>query len=371
MKLREGWMKIFLVMAISVLTLACSKEKKKELHAGHTDKHSSMLTISAQDRLLANIRSGRAEVKNIFETTTLVGTSAIDERKVDVITSRVRGRIDELYVKNPGDYVRKGQAIYGIYSEELLADEHDFLLAIDQFNSAISQKEIAGQLLEAARKKLVLWTLSPSQIKALEHSKRANPIIRFYAESNGYIIGLPIRAGEYVEVGTPVLKLADFNSLWVETQVYSEEVKYLRQNPSLQIEFEAYPNEMFTGKIVFDNPTLEEDQKVNLVRVQVMNPAKKLKPGMMAYLYLKRNEKKTLVIPKSALLMESMISVWVETNDGMFEQRMVTVGMENKQDVEILSGIRPGEKVVVSGAFFLKSESLVRQSGGSMGGMKM
>lgn len=371
MKFDERWKKIFMLTAISVVALACSKEKKQNPHAGHSDKHSNMLTISAQDRLLANITSGPAEVKNIFETTTLIGITAIDERKTDVITSRVRGRIDELYVRNPGDYVRKGQAIYGIYSEELLADEQDFLLAIDQFNIAISQKEIAGQLLKAARRKLLLWTLSPSQINALEHSKRTTPIIRFYAESNGYIIGLPVREGEYVEVGTPVLKLADFNSLWVETQVYSGEVKYLRQNPSLQIEFEAYPNEMFEGKIVFDNPTLEEDQKVNLVRVLVLNPAKKLKPGMMAYLYLKRNEKKTLVIPKSALLMESMISVWVENTDGMFEERMVEVGMENKQEVEILSGIRAGEKVVISGAFFLKSESLIRQSGGGMGGMKM
>jgi len=169
MKFDERWKKIFMVTAILVVALACSKEKKQDPHSGHSDKHSNMLTISAQDRLLANIRSSRAEVKNIFETTTLVGTSAIDERKVDVITSRVRGRIDELYVRNPGDYVRKGQAIYGIYSEELLADEQDFLLAIDQFNSAISQKEIAEQLLEAARKKLLLWTLSPNQIKALKN----------------------------------------------------------------------------------------------------------------------------------------------------------------------------------------------------------
>ncbi|MBY0427112.1 MAG: efflux RND transporter periplasmic adaptor subunit, partial [Cytophagales bacterium] len=110
---------------------------------------------------------------------------------------------------------------------------------------------------------------------------------------------------------------------------------------------------------------------VNLVRVQVHNKDNKLKPGMMAYLYLKRNGKKALVIPKSALLMESTISVWVENKDGMFEQRMVTLGIENKKEVEILSGIDPGEKVVISGAFFLKSESVVRKGGGDMGGMKM
>ena len=81
--------------------------------------------------------------------------------------------------------------------------------------------------------------------------------------------------------------------------------------------------------------------------------------------------KKALVIPKSALLLESTISVWVEDKDGMFESRMVTIGIENKKEVEILSGIKPGEMVVVSGAYFLKSESVIRKGGGDMGGMKM
>ncbi|MBY0425645.1 MAG: efflux RND transporter periplasmic adaptor subunit, partial [Cytophagales bacterium] len=242
MQAREILIKLFWVMLIHGLIISCSPEKKKEIQKEHTDRHSDMLVISDQDRLLANITTSSAEVKNISEMTILVGKTAIDEQKVEVITSRVRGRVDVLYVKNPGEYIQKGQAIYGIYSEELLADENDFLLAIDQYKNAISQKEIALQLLEAARKKLLLWTLTEGQIKALENSKKATPLIKFYAPYSGYAIELPVREGEYVEVGAPILKLADFSSLWIETQVYSDEIHFLKQNPSLQIEFEAYPN---------------------------------------------------------------------------------------------------------------------------------
>lgn len=362
---------IFLVTAIIMLVISCSSEKKKEIQEEPTGKHSNMLSISDKDRLLANIKSESALVKTISEMTTLIGKTAIDEQKVEVIASRVKGRVDELFVVNPGEYVVRGQTIYSIYSEELLADQNDYLRAIEQYNKAISQKEIAKQILEAARKKLLLWTITESQLKEIEISKKATPLMKFYSPNNGIVLELPVREGEYVEIGTPILKIADLSSLWVETQLYTDEIKYLEQNPSLLIEFENYPNEMFEGVIVFDNPSLEEDQKVNLIKVQVNNINNKLKPGMMAYLYLKRNEKKALVIPKSALLLESTTSVWVEDIDGMFEQRMVKTGIENKKEVEILSGIKPGEKVVVSGAYYLKSESVIRKGGGDMGGMKM
>ena len=362
---------IFLVTTVIILIISCSSEKKKEIQEESTGKHSNMLSISDKDRLLANIKSESALVKTISEMTTLIGKTAIDERKVEVIASHVKGRLDKLFVVNPGEYVTQGQTIYSIYSEELLSDQNDYLRAIEQYNNSIAQKDIAKQLLEAARKKLLLWTITEAQIKEIETTKKVTPLMKFYSPNSGYLVELPAREGEYVDIGTPILKIADLSSLWIETQLYSDEIKYLVQNPSLLVEFESYPNEMYKGAIVFDNPSLEDDQKVNLIRVQVNSNNNKLKPGMMAYLYLKRNEKKALVIPKSALLLESTTSVWVEDNDGMFEQRMVKTGIENKKEVEILSGIKPGEKVVVSGAYYLKSESVIRKGGGDMGGMKM
>lgn len=357
-----------ILFALGMLS-SCSTQEKKEIMKDHNMP--GMILISNNDRLLANIRTEEAVVKNISEVTTLVGKTAIDERQVSVLTARVKGRLDELFIRNPGEYVSKGETVYSIYSEELLADENDDLTALEQYEKAVTQKAMAAELLAAARKKLSRWTLTENQIKELEQSKKITPLIRFYSPHSGYLMELPVREGEYVDVGAPLLKLSDLNTLWIETQVYSNEVKYLKQNPAIQIEFETFPNETFKGEIVFDNPTLEDNKKINLVRIQVQNASHKIKPGMMVYIYLKRNEKKALVIPKSALLMESSISVWIEVDDRMFEQRMVTVGIDNKKEIEILSGLKQGEKVVVSGAFYLKSESVIQQGGGTMGGMKM
>ena len=145
--------------------LSCKPEMKMEPAAPSTrDEHEGMLTLTEGERLLSGIKSDSARVKNISEVTTLVGKTAFDERLVNVLTARVGGRLDELYVRNPGEFLKKGQPVYAIYSEELLAAENDFLLALDKFNSAVAQKEIARLLLDAARKKLALWKIGRAHV---------------------------------------------------------------------------------------------------------------------------------------------------------------------------------------------------------------
>lgn len=356
-------------MALLIATLSCSSPDKQE--QGDEGPMGTMIMLSKKDQLLANIKTEEAVIKVLAEMTTRVGKAALDERKVELLTSRASGRLDELFVRSPGEYVHKGQAVYAMYSEALLADENDYLLALEQYETAITQKNMAAEMLAAAKKRLSRWTLTENQILELGRTKRTSPLITFYCPYSGYTIELLVREGEYVSIGTPLLKLSELNTLWVETQVYTNEVYDLYQSPSVQIAFEPFPDEMVTGELAFDNPLLEQDEKVNLVRFTVPNEGRRIKPGMMAYVYWRRNGKRTLVVPKSALLVESHLSVWVEVDEGMFEQRMITTGRENKVEVEVLSGLQPGDKVVVSGAFLLKSESLIRQGGGDMGGMKM
>lgn len=161
--------------------------------------------------------------------------------------------------------------------------------------------------------------------------------------------------GEYTEIGNPMFCLSDLNDLWIASQSYSNEINCLRQFLTLEVKFEALPGECIKGEIVYDNPRLEDNTKINLLRIKVNNQKGNYKPGMMAYVYLKRNGKETLVIPKSALLPENNILVWVENDDGMFEQRMVDIGIQNKREVEILSGLSAGDQVVTRGAFLLNS----------------
>ena len=362
--------KIYITLLILALSASCEK-KPEQAHEGHGDEHETMLSLTEQERVVANIQIDTAQVKTIFEETTLIGTAAVDERNINVISSRVKGRVDKLFVRNPGTYVKNGEPLYSIYSEELLSYENEYLLAIDENKKATTQKEITQRMVEAARRRLELWTLTEKQINELEKTRNISPLIIFYSNRSGYLSELLVREGEYAEIGSPMFRLADLNSLWIEAQLYSSEINYLRQSPTLEVEFEAFPGERIKGEIVYDNPRLEDNTKINLVRVKVNNQKGNYKPGMMAYVYLKRNRKETLVIPKSALLLENFITVWIETPDGMFEQRMVETGISNKREVEILKGLTAGDRVVTTGAYLLNSAWKVKQGGGVMEGMDM
>ncbi|TAL57156.1 MAG: efflux RND transporter periplasmic adaptor subunit [Bacteroidetes bacterium] len=355
---------------VSLFLLSCSENAiNHSEHEGH-DGTENMVILTKEEIIKANIQIDTMRVKNISEQSTLTGTVVFNETQVTIISSRVKGRLERVYVRNTGEYISKGKLLYDIYSEELLADENDYLIALELLNNAKSQKETAKQLADGARKKLLQWTITEEQIQELEKTNKPSATLSFFSHTEGYITELSVHEGEYVEIGTPIAKISDLGTMWIEVQVYGDEVKFLRQNPKLSVEFEVYPGKLFSGEIVFDNPALETNQKVNLIRVKVDNKENKLRPGMMAYIYLKRNEKRTLVIPKSSLLVEKMISVWVQTSDGMFEPRMVTTGIENKIEIEILSGLKEGDIVVISGAFLLKSEQTIKQSSNSMGGMQ-
>ena len=372
MKMRHSTMSICAFLSGILLIASCSSGK--EQHAAHeadnTAGNMEMITLSKQDEVYANITIDTAKVQSISEVTTLVGTTAFDERKVVVVTSRVRGRIDRLFVRNPLEPVKQGQPLYALYSEELLSLENELLNALQQREKFGAMQEVMDQLVESARQRLLLYGLTAAQVREIERSGEASSLITFYSPASGYLTELPVSQGQYVETGAPLFRIADVSALWIESQLYTSELRWLSKQPSVLVTFEAFPDETYAAVPVFVNPTVEPGQKISLVRFMIQNHGNKVKPGMMAYLSVRRNEKQALVIPKSALLIGSMTTAWVKTADGMYENRVIETGLQNKQEVEVLSGIAEGEAVVATGAYALNS-ALVLKSGSGMGGMKM
>ncbi|GAA3916721.1 efflux RND transporter periplasmic adaptor subunit [Chitinophaga oryziterrae] len=329
-----------------------------------------MVTITKRDEEYANIHIDTVRVKTMAEYSTLLGTTNFDERKITVITSRLRGRLDKLFVNNPQQQVLAGQPLYAIYSEELLSYENEYLNALQQQAEFVTMKQIVDQLVDGAKKKLLLLGLTGEQIALLETTRVASPLVTYYSPVSGTLVDLSVGEGQYVETGSPLFRLADLSAIWIEAQMYTSELKWLHEKPSVTVEFDTYPGEVFNTTAVFDNPTIEPDQKISLVRFQIISRRHQLKPGMMAYVNIRRNDRKTMVIPKSAILIGNMVTAWVKTGEGVYENRVIEPGIQNKNEVEVLHGIKVGELIVTSGAYLLNS-ALVLKKGAGMGGMKM
>ncbi|RPE07916.1 efflux RND transporter periplasmic adaptor subunit [Chitinophaga lutea] len=368
---------VFLLCLIIPGALSCTDKGTAvhdQEHGGHAEQEkrmeTNMIILSKRDEQYANIGLDTVKLKNMAEYTTLLGTTGFDERKIAVVTSRVRGRLDKLFVRDPQQMIAAGQPLYAIYSEELLSHENELLVLLQQRSQPVNAMQLE-QLIAGARKKLLLWGLTNEQIATLEKTREASPLSTFFSDAPGTLAELLVSEGQYVETGTPLFRIADLSQLWIEAQVYAGELRWMFEKPAVTAEFDAYPGEIFAVTPVFDNPVLETDKKVSLVRLLVANRKYLLKPGMMAYVNVRRNERRTLVIPKSAVLMGNMVTAWVKTGDGRYENRMIELGIQNKKEAEVRSGLKEGELVVTSGAYLLNSAWILKNGAGahSMEGM--
>ena len=346
--------------------------KVKKTNESIEGMDSTMLTLDDEKQMLANITIDTVRFTLINNQTTLTGTVSADENKLTTISSQVQGRIDRLFVRQEGEHIVNGQALYSIYSEELLADLNDYLSALQQHDKFPGQQSTVDALIQGGRKKLMLWGMTEKQIKNLESSQQASALLTYYSGYTGFVAKLLVNEGEYTQIGQPLFQIADLSSVWVETQVYTNEINYFNERTEASIRIEAFPQKIFKAKVVFENPSIEENSKINLVRFRIDNKDNMIKTGMMARVTINHHAKQTLVIPKTALLIGRMTMVWIEVMPGMFESRTVETGIENKKFVEILSGLKEGERVVTTGAYLLNSEFILKQgANSSMGGMKM
>ncbi|MDZ4846195.1 MAG: efflux RND transporter periplasmic adaptor subunit [Chitinophagales bacterium] len=336
-------------------------EKKENDHAGH---EGNFITIDKRRQELAGIETDTIKFRNIYPASTVVGTVAIDEVQVKTISSRVKGRIDKLFVKTTGVYLKSGIPLYSIYSEQLLADEKEYLTLHKKNKTINSTTHLTNEFLNAAKSKLLLWGLTEKQISELVSSGNASPLITFYSPEAGYVTEVKITEGVYVEEGSLLIKITSLNHVWVEAQVYSNELSKNTDNKSFLVYSENNPDEVYKGVLAYNNPVIEEGRRVQLLRIRVDNIKGNLIPGMMVSISPQKTTQPVLAVPKSAVLLEKMKTAWVLAHDNTFEQRMVETGVENKYWIEILSGLKQGDIVVTEGAYLISSEFILKSGAG-------
>ena len=329
--------------------------------------------LSEQQIQLGNIQTDTIRDGSIGNEIVLTGTLNFDQLKTTAVSSRVMGRIEKLYFKNSGDYVRKGSPLYDLYSEELNNAKQEYLLALEQKKTFANESTIDyEQLLQSAKNKLLLWGLTEAQITELGISRKATPLTTFYSTASGFITQLEIREGDYIMEGGTVVKLADLSTLWAEAQVYTSQMSEINAGSLATVQLPGFDGKEIKGRIEFINPEINPDTRINLIRVSIPNPNNQLKPGMPAYVVLKSPQRKTLTLPINAVLRDGKgATVWVKTGTHSFKNKMVSVGLESNDQIEITSGLNAGDIVVISGAYLLQSEYIFKKGANPMTGHDM
>ena len=378
-------MKIIWVITIGLLLLSCNDKKQDTVTQEKSEKNSmenmpgmsndvktDEIKLSEQQVQLGNILSDTINSSMMGDRIVLTATLNIDQIKTTSISARVMGRIEKLYFKNVGDHVNKGDPLFDLYSEELNNAKQELVLALERKNTLDNSLIDFDRLIQSAKYKLLLWGMNDAQIDGLVKTRKATPTTTFYSNASGYITSLELKEGESTMEGSTVMRLADLSTVWAEAQVYATQLSEIDRNGIAEVQVPDIPGKKITGKIEFFNPEINPDTRINLIRVNIPNPGNQLKPGMPAYVILKNRQHNMLSLPMDAVIRDGKgATVWIQTDKNTFQSRMVEVGMETGARIEIKSGLREGDIIVISGAYLINSEYIFKNGTNPMAGMKM
>lgn len=349
----------------------CGMKLIKVELTGNDAMSSNKIILTAAQIRLAGIQTDTIREENTRVEKTLTGTVTTDESKTDELSARVAGRIQQLFVRTVGEKVSLGQPVYTIYSEDLQEAEKEYLLARQQQKVLHNPDIDYRQLISSAENKLLLWDLSPAQIRNLAQSGKASATVTVLSKVSGTVSDIAVHEGDYVTEGSTILKTQALNSLWVEAQVYSGEAGNYHVNDRVNVALPDINGQVINGKVEFINPELSDQSKVDLIRISIPSPNGLIRPGMQAYISIGSGGALNLAVPASAVLTDGKGSlVWVRNSDGSFSSKMIKAGAGNQTYLPIISGLKAGEVVVTNGAYLLNSEAIFK-NGDNMAGMKM
>ncbi len=309
-------------------------------------------TIKISPSVINNlgVRTTEAIYSTLNTTIETVGYVTYDEDKLVHIHPRIAGWVEKLHINAIGDPVKKGQPLYDIYSPELVNAQEELLLALDRKNK---------RLISAAENRLIALQIPRNAIRALKKDKKVQLNVTFYAPQNGVVESLFVRQGFYVKPETMMLSIVDLTQVWVKAEVFERDVFKVAMGDSASMRLDYLPSKQWQGNVEHVHPMLNPKTRTGVVRLHFDNQNGELKPNMFAQISIANNDNEpALQVPREAVIRTgNQDRVVLALGDGYFKSIAVQIGRFDRNNIEILSGLSVGEKVVSSAQFLLDSES--------------
>jgi Cu(I)/Ag(I) efflux system membrane fusion protein len=327
--------------------------------------------ISSQQQQLIGVKTVKVSLKSIQKVIRTVGRIEADERKQTTINTKIEGWIEKLHVDYTGRYVKKGEPLMEIYSPELLATQQEFLGVLkwaaqsgdnkkDDTLGFMLAKDAAASL-DAARQRLRLWDISEAQIKQIEQTGKPVRTLTLYSPVNGFVTQKMAVQGMKVMPGEKLFDIADLSTLWIVADIYEYELPFVKVGQPARITLSYFPGKELLSKIDYIYPTISADTRTAKIRLTLSNPGGQLKPQMFTNVEIRIDLGKKLTIPDSAVIDTGKGQVvYVDRGNGVFEPREIQTGLRADGTVEILRGLKTGEKVATSANFLIDSEAQLK-----------
>ena len=324
---------------------------------------SNQIRISTEKVQKLGVKTETVALRALERKVRAAGRIEADERRVVSIAPKFEGYVERLHVAASGQPVSKGQALFEVYSPDLVTAQREYSIAAE---GARALKEAGGEasigmqrLAEASQARLKNWDISPGQIQALAKSGNARHTLTFSSPVTGIVSEKKAVQGMRFMPGDVLFQIADLSSVWVLADVFEQDIALVKTGSTASVRLNAYPDKTFSGRIAYVYPTMKTETRTIPVRIELPNPNGLLKPGMFAQVELATGGKEpVLTVPLSAVIDSgSRQTVLVQLAEGKFEPREVRLGARSDSYVEVLQGVRAGEAVVVAANFLIDAES--------------
>jgi Cu(I)/Ag(I) efflux system membrane fusion protein len=304
--------------------------------------------------------------QDFTRTVRTVGVVALDETRSAHVHSRVRGFIEGLRVDFIGRKVAAGEVLCSVYSQEVYAAETELLALLDR----ASGDQAPDPLLEAARKRLLLWDVPGEEIARLERTREPRRAFPLVAPRTGVVVAKEAVEGTYVDPSVELYTLSDLSRVWVLVDVYEPDVPSVHLGDVARLKVEGQSASL-EAKVTFLAPAIDEATRTRKVRLELDNRGGQLLPGAFVTAELRLSAGRGLAVPESAVIRTGTRNiVFVAHGDpaSHFEPREVALGPLVGGRYRVESGVKDGDRVATGAQFLLDSESRLRATSGSGGG---
>ncbi|HEY2827044.1 MAG TPA: efflux RND transporter periplasmic adaptor subunit [Pirellulales bacterium] len=346
--------------------------------------------------VLAGVQTWPLQYVPLTKEINAVGYIEFNERGQKTVTARSAGRIDKLFASETGQMVKVGDDLALLYSPDLMVTIQNLIDAKQRGDR---------EMVQNARARLKLLGIDDQQIDEFITAGKADTHVRIRSPLSGHVINKYVKEGQYVQEGTPLYDVADLTSVWIQGQIYEEDLSLLPAGyehgpkdanlPGLEVTAitRSYPNEPFHGKLSFIYPHVDQDSRTVTVRFELANPDHKLRPGGTAEVAIKITPKdvpglpeaisdphgkemlaegRVLAVPETAVIdTGSQKIVYRQSEPGVYEGVEVALGpkMTNPEGVlfyPVLHGLQEGDQIVSSGSFLVDAETRLNPAAGSI-----
>ena len=336
------------------------------VHEGD-DEAGSTLKVSLDKVQKLGVRTEAAELRVLNRPIRAVGTVQVDERNLHIVAPRFEGYIERLSVNQTGQAVVRGQALMEVYSPDLALAQQEYVAALAGAkaleNASPAARESVRSLADGALARLRNWDVGGGQIERLRNGGQPTRTLTLAAPASGVVLEKRAVQGMRFMPGDMLYQIADISTVWVVAEVFEQDLARVDVGQIATVTFNALPGKSFSGKVTFVYPTVTPETRTAKVRIELPNHEGHLRPALYGTVEIAApvGNGPVLTVPDSAVLdTGARQAVLVERGEGLYEPRVVKTGVRSGGQIEVIDGLKPGERVVVSANFLIDAESNLR-----------